>query len=69
MESKKVPTAHGIRHTFKTWCNQNRVPQDHSEYQLNHYKHTIAEVYNHYDFFEERKKLSDDWNRFLKCEN
>lgn len=69
LESKKVPTAHGIRHTFKTWCNQNRVPQDHSEYQLNHYKHTIAEVYNHYDFFEERKKLSDDWNRFLKCEN
>jgi len=69
LESIKIPTAHGIRHTFKTWCNQKGVPQDHSEYQLNHYKHTIAEVYNHYDFFEERKRLSDDWNDFLKSYN
>ena len=69
VESTKLPTAQGIRHSFKKWCNNRYVPQEYSNYQLGHYNSKIAKIYNEYDFFEERKSLSDEWNDFISNES
>ena len=65
MESSKFPTAQGIRHSFKNWCNNRYVPQEYSNYQLGHYNSKIANIYNGYDFFEERKNLCNAWDDFI----
>ena len=65
VESTKYPTAQGIRHSFKNWCNNRYVPQEYSNYQLGHYNSKIANIYNGYDFFEERKNLCNAWDNFI----
>ena len=65
VESTKLPTAQGIRHSFKKWCNNRYVPQEYSNYQLGHYNTKIAKIYNEYDFFEERKNLCNAWDDFI----
>ena len=64
-------TLHGIRHTFSTLTRQylqrkHNIPDEVIEIALQHLdKNKIREVYNHYDYFEERKELLTLWEQFL----
>jgi integrase len=67
-------TLHGIRHTFATLTRQYLqkkydIKDEVIEIALQHLdKNKIREVYNHYDYFEERKELLILWEKFLKGE-
>jgi len=64
-------TLHGIRHIFSTFTRQY-IQQEHNiqdeviEIALQHLdKNKIRAVYNHYDYFQERKELLNLWSEFL----
>jgi len=64
-------TLHGIRHIFSTFTRQY-IQQEHNiqdeviEIALQHLdKNKIRAVYNHYDYFQERKQLLNLWSEFL----
>jgi integrase len=64
-------TLHGIRHTFATLTRQyiqkeNNIGDEVIELSLQHLdKNQIREVYNHYDYLEERRELLNLWENFL----
>jgi integrase len=64
-------TLHGIRHTFATLTRQylqkeHNIQDEVIEIALQHLdKNRIRAVYNHYDYFKERKELLNLWNEFL----
>jgi len=64
-------TPHGIRHTFSTLTRQylqrkHNIPDEIIEIALQHLdKNKIREIYNHYDYFEERRELLYLWEQFL----
>jgi len=62
---------HGIRHTFAS-LTREYIQREHNisdeviEISLQHTdKNRIREVYNHYDYFKERKELLNLWSEFL----
>jgi len=64
-------TLHGIRHTFSTLTRQylqreHNIQDEVIEIALQHLdKNHIRAVYNHYDYFKERKELLELWENFL----
>ena len=62
---------HGIRHTFSTLTRQylqreHNIPDEVIEIAMQHLdKNKIRAVYNHYDYFKERKELLELWEKFL----
>ena len=63
---------HGIRHTFSSLIRQylqrkHNIPDEVIELSMQHLdKNHIRAVYNHYDYFKERKELLILWENFLK---
>jgi len=64
-------TLHGIRHTFATLTRQymqkkHNISDEVIEIAMQHLdKNKIRAVYNHYDYFKERKELLELWQNFL----
>jgi len=64
-------TPHGIRHTFATLIRQylqreHNIADEVIEIAMQHLdKNHIRAVYNHYDYFKERKELLELWENFL----
>jgi len=62
---------HGIRHTFSSLIRQylqrkHNIPDEVIELSMQHLdKNHIRAVYNHYDYFKERKELLELWESFL----
>ena len=59
-------TVHGMRSTFKDWCAENGVDDLVSEIALSHQdKDKVRAAYLRSDFVDERRRLMDDWARYL----
>ena len=62
---------HGIRHSFSSLTRQYfqrkyNIQDEVIEIAMQHLdKNKIRAVYNHYDYFEERKELLELWENFL----
>jgi integrase len=64
--SKRWITTHGFRSTFRTWCQDTRSDREVVEIAMGHRFHGAVESrYARGDLLSERRKLMDDWARFL----
>ena len=63
--SKDV-SAHGTRHTLKTWAMEVGYRKELSEMQLSHEEQGIEAVYNDADYLKDRKIMMQHWADFLK---
>jgi hypothetical protein len=55
-------TAHGIRATFSTACNEIGYPAAWIEAQLSHADpNAIRAAYNHAEYVEQRRRMMQDW--------
>jgi integrase len=63
---RKDVTTHGMRATFRTWCEEKTAyPKTVSEAALGHILGDKVEVaYQRSDLFEKRRKLMAEWSRF-----
>lgn len=64
-DSPNNPTAHGIRHTFKTWATENNFLDEISEAQLAHRKQGMSKIYDHATDPKPRHDMMKKWNEFL----
>ncbi len=53
--------AHDHRHTFATHCGFMKIPRFVSDGILGHIDASMAAVYHHYDFGEERLNCVERW--------
>jgi integrase len=59
-------TVHGMRSAFKDWCAGNGVDDLVSEIALSHQdRDKVRAAYLRSDFIDERRRLMDDWSRYL----
>jgi integrase len=64
--SKRWITPHGFRSTFRVWCQNSRFDREVVEIAMGHRFHGAVESrYARGDLLSERRKLMDDWARFL----
>lgn len=65
MKSNAVP--HGFRATFRTWLAEQTSYPDEIRKAANGHKvsDTVKASYERTDFFEKRRKLMNDWSKFL----
>ena len=61
----KNVTAHGTRHTFKTWAMEVGYRKELSEMQLSHEEQGIEAVYNDADYLRDRKVMLQHWADYL----
>ena len=60
-------TVHGMRSCFKDWCADNGVDDRVSEVALSHKdKNKVRAAYLRTEFLPQRRKLMDDWARYLQ---
>ena len=59
-------SAHGTRHTLKTWAMEVGYRKELSEMQLSHEEQGIEAVYNDADYLKDRKIMMQHWADFLK---
>jgi len=52
---------HSLRHTFKTWMQENRVDKDVRNAVQNHYDDDMDSRYGHYSFLKEKRQVLNDW--------
>lgn len=64
----KDVTAHGTRHTLKTWAMEVGYRKELSEYQLSHEEQGIEAVYNDADYLRDRKVMMQHWQDYLMGE-
>jgi integrase len=60
-------TVHGFRSSFRVWCaEQTNFPSEVAEAALAHVvSNKVIEAYRRTDFFDRRRRLMDEWARFL----
>lgn len=59
-------TVHGLRTSFRTWCQETGVEEVISEYCLNHVVGSkVRRAYARSDMLEERTRVMTDWADFL----
>jgi len=58
-------TAHGMRHTLKTWAMEVGYRKELSEMQLSHEEQGIEAVYNDADYLKDRKVMMQHWQDYL----
>ena len=59
-------TVHGLRTSFRTWCQETGVEEVISEYCLNHVVGSkVRRAYARSDMLEERARVMTDWADFL----
>lgn len=58
-------TAHGMRHTLKTWAMEVGYRKELSEMQLSHEEQGIEAVYNDADYLKDRKVMMQHWEDYL----
>ena len=62
-----IPSPHGWRACFSTWCGENDVLREHREMQLTHLVGTEVErAYQRGDYLEQRRQLMVRWENFLR---
>ena len=60
-------TVHGMRSCFKDWCAENGVDDLVSEVALSHQdKDKVRAAYLRTNFIDERRRVMDDWGRYLQ---
>ena len=60
-------TVHGMRSCFKDWCADNGVDDRVSEVALSHKdKNKVRAAYLRTEFLPQRRRLMDDWGRYLQ---
>jgi len=64
----KNVTAHGTRHTLKTWAMEVGYRKELSEMQLSHEEQGIEAVYNDADYLRDRKVMMQHWQDYLTGE-
>ena len=58
-------TAHGMRHTLKSWAMEVGYRKKLSEMQLPHEEQRIEAVYNDADYLKDRKVMMQHWQDYL----
>jgi len=57
---------HGLRTSFRTWCQDTGVEEVVAEYCLNHVVGSkVRRAYARSDMLEERMRVMTDWAEFL----
>ena len=65
INSERKPDAHGFRHSFKTWAEMCGYAKHFISNQQSHAKDgSVPEMYNQYDYLEERRVLAQHWEDF-----
>lgn len=60
-------TVHGLRTSFRTWCQETGVEEVISEYCLNHVVGSkVRRAYARSDMLEERRMVMSEWEQFLR---
>ena len=57
---------HDLRHTFKTWMQQARIPKDVRNAVQNHWDGDMDELYGHFTFEAEKREALDRWAAHLR---
>jgi len=57
---------HDLRHTLKTWMQENRIPKDVRNAVQNHFDGDMDELYGHYSFAKEKREALDGWARHIQ---
>jgi integrase len=52
---------HDLRHTLKTWMQQNRIAKDVRNAVQNHHDRDMDELYGHYSFEPEKRQALQGW--------
>ena len=65
-DSPEIPTAHGMRHCFKTWASENGYPYEMSEAQSSRSQRGVGKTYDHSVSVEPRKEIMSHWDAFLR---
>lgn len=61
-------TVHGLRTSFRTWCQETGVDDNLAEMCLGHLVGSdVRRAYARSDLFEERMQVMSDWADFLSC--
>ena len=58
-------TVHGIRASFRSWCDENAVAYHVAEKALAHAGGSLDKAYRRSDILEPRRKVMDRWAAFL----
>ena len=59
-------TVHGLRTSFRTWCQETGIEEVVSEYCLNHVVGSkVRRAYARSDLFEERREVMSRWSEYL----
>ena len=61
-------TVHGIRASFRSWCDDNGVPYHVAEKALAHVGSALDKAYRRTDMVEPRRKVMENWAAFLDGE-
>ena len=60
-------TVHGLRTSFRTWCQETGVEDNLAEMCLGHLVGSdVRRAYARSDMFEERMRVMSDWADFLR---
>jgi len=65
-DSPDIPTAHGMRHCFKTWASENGYPDEMSEAQSSRSLRGVGKTYDHSVSVEPRITMMTHWDAFLR---
>ena len=59
-------TVHGLRSSFRTWCQETGVEETLAEMSLSHLVGSdVRRAYARSDMLEERRRVMSDWADFL----
>ena len=58
-------TVHGFRSSFRDWAAEKGVARELAEAALAHIVPGVEGAYFRSDLFDARRKVMDDWGRFL----
>ena len=65
--SKRPAVPHGLRSTFRNWAAEHGYEHDMAEIQLAHEVGTaVTRAYFRTDMMEKRRKMLEDWSKFLR---
>ena len=67
---KRPAVPHGLRSTFRDWAAEQGHDRDMAEIQLAHaVGGTVMRAYFRTDMVERRRKMMEEWGRFLRGED
>lgn len=66
VDSTATPTAHGVRHTFKTWAMKRGYSDELSEAQSGRFRRNVGARYDHNYSADPRIEMMAEWDNYLR---